>query len=119
MDEQKILGISLILSTIGLFILIFVSVAQEPSDISSITPDEIGSRVYLKGQITGLRTSQEGHRFFYLSDGENQIKVAIFKGVGDVTGCIKEGGRVNIRAAVDEYRGELEIIPSKTSDITC
>jgi DNA/RNA endonuclease YhcR with UshA esterase domain len=119
MEEGKILALSFAISTLGLILLLIVSAAQDPMPISSITPDDIGSRVYLSGEVSGLRTSQEGHLFFHLSDKEGTIKVATFNEVAKELPCIENGKLIEMRGVIDDYRGEIEIIPSKAEDIRC
>ncbi|MFQ5800409.1 MAG: exodeoxyribonuclease VII large subunit, partial [Candidatus Hydrothermarchaeales archaeon] len=92
---------------------------QEPVPISSITPENIGSRVYVKGEVSGLRTSPQGHMFFMLSDDAGGIKVVVFKDVAKELGCIEEGRSIELRGVVDEYHGEIEVIPAKAADVRC
>jgi hypothetical protein len=66
MDYGRILSIAFAISTIGLILLLSRSFTQEPTPLSSITHDNIGSRVYVKGQVGGLRPSPDGHLFFLM-----------------------------------------------------
>lgn len=113
------LGLSFALSTIGLVLLFMVSEAQGPVPISSLTPDDMGSGVYVKGTVHGLRRSADGHLFFVLEDGEGRINVAIFKGVAHDVSCVEEGREIALRGVVDEYRGELEVVPRRAGDVEC
>ena len=120
MEEGRLLALSLAVSTIGLLLLVFLTIFQEPTPLSSITPEDIGSRVYVKGVAKGLRSSPEGHVFFTLTDdADGAVKIAVFKDVAKAVSCIEENRAVEIRGGVEEYRGEIEIIPSKAVDIKC
>ncbi len=119
MDEPKLLALSLAISTIGLFMLLFVSATQEPMPISAITPDDIGSRAYVKGTVSELRTSPDGHLFFVLSDTQGSIKAVAFADVAKDLPCVENSRVIEIRGLVDEYRGEIEIIPSRAEDVKC
>jgi DNA/RNA endonuclease YhcR with UshA esterase domain len=119
MDEPKLLAISLAISTIGLILLLFVSATQQPMPISAITPDDIGSKAFVKGAVSELRMSPDGHLFFVLSDGEGSIKAVAFADVAKDLPCVENGRVIEMRGFVDEYRGEIEIIPSKAEDVKC
>lgn len=120
MEEARLLALSLAVSTIGLLLLIFISAFQEPTPLSSITPEDIGSRVYVKGVVKELRQSPEGHLFFTLTDeADGAVKVAVFRDVAKDVSCIGENRALELRGGVEEYRGEIEIISSKAADIKC
>lgn len=119
MEEGRILALSLAVSTIGLLLLVFLAATQEPASISSITPEDIGSRVYVKGEVSGLRTSTQGHMFFMLSDDGEGVKVVAFNDVAKELGCVEEGRNIELRGVVDEYHGEIEVIPAKAADVKC
>ncbi len=119
MDEGKIIAISLAVSTVGLLMLIYLSAANEPTPISAITPDDIGSWVVVRGKIVEMRPSVEGHVFFTLTDGRGRIRVAAFKEVAQDLRCLEEGRNIELKGLIEEYRGEIEIIPSRAADVKC
>jgi DNA/RNA endonuclease YhcR with UshA esterase domain len=119
MDYGRILSIAFAISTIGLILLLSRSFTQEPTLLSSITHDNIGSRVYVKGQVGGLRPSPDGHLFFQLNDEMGTIKVVVFSDVTKKLPCILEGKNIEMRATVQDYRGEIELIPSKATYVKC
>ncbi len=119
MEDGRILAISLGVSTLGLIMLFLLSATQGPVPISSITPEDMGSRVFVKGHVEDYESSGEGHMFFYLKDNGSRIRVAIFKEVAGEINCGAEGEEMELWGVVDEYRGELEIIPSKSVDVRC
>ncbi len=118
MEEGRVLAVSLAVSTAGLILLIFLVLTKPPLPISAITPEDIGSRVHVTGTAKDLYRNPDGHVFFTLS-GEADIKVVVFKDLAAKNGCLSPGKRIILRGAVEEYMGELEVIPSKTADIRC
>ena len=119
MDDSRLLIVSLLISTIGLIILIFVSAAQGPMPISEITPENIGSNVVVEGVVSETFTSPERHLFFQLADATNAIKIVAFSDVAGGLTCVEDGAQIRVRGMVDEYRSELEIIVSKAADVKC
>jgi DNA/RNA endonuclease YhcR with UshA esterase domain len=119
MKEGQILGLSLAVSTMGLVLLFFLSGIQDPVPVSYISPDDIGSRVYVKGEVSNVVASAEGHVFLTLQDDSGSVKVAIFKSVTKNVYCLDDGRSVALRGTVDEFRGEIEIVPAKARDIEC
>ncbi len=119
MDDNRLLIVSLLVSTIGLITLIFVSASQGPMPISKITPEHIGSTVIVEGVASESFTTPEGHLFFQLADDSKSIKIVAFSDVARDLACVEDGAHIRVRGMVDEYRSELEIIVSKAADVKC
>lgn len=119
MDDSRLLIVALLASTIGLFILIFVSAAQGPMPISEIAPENIGSKVVVEGSVSETFTTPDGHLFFQLADSTKSIKIVAFSDVAEGLACVEDGVQTQVRGMVDEYRSGLEIIVSKAADVKC
>jgi DNA/RNA endonuclease YhcR with UshA esterase domain len=87
--------------------------------ISAITPDEIGSRVYVKGEVSDLRETLDGHLIFKLNDDIGSITIFAFEDLAKDLSCVENGRAIEVRGTVDEYRDVIEIIPLKATDVTC
>lgn len=118
MEDGRVLAVSLGVSTAGLILLILMVLTKPPLPISTITPEDIGSRVHVTGTIKDLYRNPDGHVFFILS-GEEDIKVVVFKDLAAKNDCFYSGKKIILRGSVEEYMGELEVIPSKAADIQC
>ncbi len=119
MEDNRLLLVSLLVSTIGLFMLVFISAAQGPMPISEIVPENIGSKVLVEGVASETFTTPEGHLFFQLADGSKSIKIVAFSDVAGGLACVEDGANIRVKGIVDEYRSELEIIVSNTADVQC
>ena len=124
MKDQGILKISFIVSTFGLLLLFYVSAHLVPPlmKISDIEYDNTGSRVTIKGEITSFKFHDKGHIFLKVSDGTGEISVVLFKDLAEKLddGRIKnieKGNTIEITGTVEEYQGNLEIIPKAVKDI--
>lgn len=119
MEDPKLLTLAFIISTIGLFLIVIFSQSQAPVRISGIGPDHIGRTALLKGVISDVKESREGHLFFVLSDGNSNLKAVAFQDVSLDRSCIVEGKTVLVKGMIDEYKDELEIIIRRAADLQC
>ena len=82
-------------------------------DIDSMV---IGSNVNVTGNAKDVYKHRDGHVFFTLDDGTGQIKVVIWKDVAkqlEISGSmIRKNKTINIEGRIEEYKGELELIPT-------
>ena len=77
------------------------------------------------GYVAFKSVHPEGHIFLTLTDdNQNKISVPLFAGfVSELrkdhfnTNRLQKGTRLQVSGLVDEYKGQLQIIPRKTSDI--
>jgi len=68
-----------------------------------------------------LRRHEDGHVFLRINDGTGEVKVAIFRNVaaGVDRRCLVRGARVTVVGRVEEYRGELEVVPREGEEVRC
>lgn len=111
---------------LGLSLIYAASVLAEATvaNIGEITPEYVGRYVAIVGSITSAQTSN-GHIFLKVRDSTGEISIVIFSDLADVLGKsnvdikdFKKGRSIKVSGTVEEYKGELEIIPRKPSDIT-
>jgi DNA/RNA endonuclease YhcR with UshA esterase domain len=120
------LKLSLLVSTVGLGMLFYVSITYEESveSISQLDYDSVGNRVAITGEILSKSTHKEGHIFLKVGDSSGWIRVALFDSYVERLSegqldCLRVGGSLWIRGRVEEYRGSLEIVPRQKEDLRC
>lgn len=125
MDDSNLLRISILVSTLGLVLLFFVSIHSQPSlvEVAGLTYDDVGSKVVVKGEVMS-KSVKDGHIFIKISDGTGKILIAIFQNAAEKIseeklGCIQVESIVEVAGEVNEYRGSLEIVPRDESAISC
>ncbi len=125
-SKKHLLLVSAFSSVIGLLFIYFASVNTKPVEIqiSDLSFDFVGKIATVSGSIIHKKTHPAGHIFLTLSDGENKIQVPIFSGVArslDGNDLTEEMLRyktfLTVTGTVDEYNGELQIVPRKAGDI--
>jgi DNA/RNA endonuclease YhcR with UshA esterase domain len=125
--KKKILLIACtLISLFGLALVYFSALAISPSEtkISKIDSSLNGKLVSTTGKISYVRTHSAGHVFLTLTDGDSRIEVPVFSSLMNqlkVNGItqydFKKGKTVRITGIVSEYKGQLQIVPRKASDI--
>ena len=124
--KNRLLLASALSSAVGLLLIYFASTNTKPVEIqiSDLSFDYVGRVATISGTIITKKESQAGHIFLTLSDGKNKIQVPIFSAVAknlegnDITKqMLGYKTFVTITGTVDEYNGELQIVPRKASDI--
>jgi len=126
MQKNFLTLISFLTSVVGLILIYIAAINIKPVEIkiSQINSDLIGRSVSTKGTITQKKLHSEGHLFLMISDGESDIQVPIFSSL--MNDLKKENitesdfiidGMISLSGLVDEYGGQLQILPRKTSDI--
>ncbi len=121
--ENKFSQLFFSLSVIGL-LLIYVSAGKTDPKISEIR-DMDSSMVGSYAQITGYVESAKFTNSTIsvkLSDGYTFIDVMIFSDLKKALGSDAEnifvtGSVISVRGVVDEYKGVIQIIPNRVSDI--
>ncbi len=125
-SRKHLLLVSAISSVTGLLFIYFASVNTNPIEIqiSDLSFDYVGKIATVSGSIAYKKTHPAGHIFLTLSDGENKIQVPIFSGVArtleenDLTEkMLRYKTFITVTGTVDEYNGELQIVPRKAGDI--
>jgi len=126
MKDSDLVKVSFIVSTVGLVMLFFVSAHSKPSlvKISEIDYDSVGSRAVVEGEILSKRVHEDGHIFLKVSDSTGKISVVIFNNVArkldeEKMDCISAGSYIQAAGEIEEYRGNLEIVPKSEGDVMC
>jgi len=124
--KDPVLFLSLTCSLIGLILIYFAAINIQPKEmsISEITPELIGRTVTTRGTIIYKKVHPEGHVFLTLSDNKTKIQVPLFVGYMNslkernlTERDFKVGEKLIVSGLVDEYKGSLQIIPRKLSDV--
>ncbi len=126
LDDAGLYKISLGISTIGLILLYLISSTFQVDivSISEIDYDMVGSIVSIEGKVVSKRVHEDGHIFFKVEEGTNRISAVVFssevkKLEPEVLKCLEEGNSITVTGRVEEYRGTLEVIPTKGDGLRC
>ena len=116
---KKILIGSIVTAVIGAFLLFYVAKISEPNFIplNEIDSTYVGRTVSTSGRITSI-TYSKGNIFLTIYDKNSTISVPIFSNVAkhlDVP--LRKGQRIIVSGLVNEYRGKIQVVPRKASDI--
>lgn len=125
MKEKKLALICLFTSLLGLILIYIASINLKPTEIeiSQINPELIGKTVKTTGVIVYKRSSKDGHLFLTISDNETKIQVPLFysflSSLSERLDLeeLKAGRKISITGLVDEYMGNLQIVPRKPEDL--
>jgi DNA/RNA endonuclease YhcR with UshA esterase domain len=125
MREERLTLICLLTSLLGLILIYFAAISLKPieTNVSQINPSLLGKTVKTTGVIVDRRSSKEGHIFLTISDNKSQIQVPLFsnfiKSLSEKLDLnqLKVGRKISVAGTVDEYMGDLQIIPRKPEDI--
>lgn len=126
LHQKTLIAICFACSIAGL-ILIYIAAANiEPTiiPIKKITSEYIGKSVTTKGYIAYKNSHLAGHLFLTIADGDAKIQVPLFSGYmksleqdGLDAYSFQKGNTISVTGLVDEYKGDLQIIPRKPNDI--
>jgi len=126
MQKNFLTLICFLTSVVGLILIYIAAINLKPIEIkiSQITPEFIGRSVSIQGIITQKNIHSEGHVFLMISDDESDIQVPIFSSLMNdlkkeniTESDFKINEAISVTGLIDEYRGQLQILPRKTSDI--
>ncbi len=126
MEEKFILLACSFCSLTGLILTYFAAKNIEPVEIeiSQINHELIGRVVSTRGKIVYKKLHPAGHLFLSLEEKNSKIQVPIFSSLMNKMGenGIEEedffiGRILEVRGVVDEYQGQLQIIPRKVEDL--
>jgi len=126
MEEKFILIACFLCSISGLTLIYFSSKALSPEKVSipEINFEMVGRVVTTEGKIVNVRFHEAGHMFLTLQDGKTRIQIPIFSNLreklenfGLSREDFREGRRIEVTGLVEEYDGQLQIVPRKLSDI--
>ena len=126
MKKNFLVLISFLTSVIGLILIYIAAINIQPVEIkiSQINSDLIGRSVSTQGTITQKTLHPDGHMFLLISDDVYDIQVPIFSSLMNdlkkkniTESNFKINETIFVTGLIDEYRGQLQILPRKTSDI--
>jgi DNA/RNA endonuclease YhcR with UshA esterase domain len=118
--------ICFITSAVGLVLIYVAAINLEPKQIElkEINPELVGRSVSTTGKIVYRKTHDAGHLFLTISDDDTKIAVPLFAGylntlkeVGLTENDFYEGTEILVSGLVDEYQGQLQIIPRRVNDV--
>lgn len=123
--SKNMLAISAASSVLGL-ILIYLSalgIESTKMEISEITFDHVGMSVRISGKVAYANQHPAGHVFLTVTDGNSVIQVPLFSAVAneiknsELQTMPEKGSLITVTGTVGEYKGSLQIIPRKSSDL--
>lgn len=113
--------LSLLCSLTGLAALYIAAANVRPAvtAIASLNNDFIGAKVMISGRLVDLYEHIDGHLFLKLRDDSGGvISVPVFSRVrSQLEEPVELLDFVQVTGEVKEYKGELEVIPDKASDL--
>ena len=120
MRERSLRKVAIVCFLAGMVMLFIVSknleLESEPTDIGSITIDDLNRVVRVCGRVTEKFVSG-GHVFLKVRDDTGGIETAVFnntaenlKRYGVDVYDILEGDELCVRGEVDEWKREIEIV---------
>lgn len=91
----------------------------EEASVGALTAADVGRLVVLRGRLTAAAPLSGGTGMRYtLDDGSGQIVLLVWSDVGaEAPAGLAEGSEVRVTGLIEEYRGTLEIVPRRGSDI--
>jgi DNA/RNA endonuclease YhcR with UshA esterase domain len=87
--------------------------------IGSLTFEDVGTTILVAGGVTRAEPFSSGFRM-WVGDGSGELVVLLWDGIHE---CVAQaddlvpGARVRLTGVVQEYRGELELIPRLPHDV--
>lgn len=101
--------------------IVILEAAPPPVEVSvgALTSLDVGRLVVLRGRLTASAPLSGGTGMRYtLDDGSGQIVLLVWSDVGkEAPAGLAEGSEVRVTGVIEEYRGTLEIVPRRGSDI--
>jgi len=126
MAKNILVLISLLTSVIGLVLIYIAAINLQPTriELKDINSELVGRSVSTTGEIVYRREHDAGHLFLTISDDDTKIAVPLFAGylsdlkeVGLTEDAFQEGIKISVSGLVDEYQGQLQIIPRRKDDV--
>jgi len=106
------------LAITGILLTFYIVRNSEISEIpiEKIDSSYLGKTVTVSGKVVSVN-SNKGHIFLTLCD-KKCLDAAIFSNIAKfLTQYPKKGDRLIITGVIDEYKGNLQIVPRKASDV--
>ena len=125
LSRNKLILLSAVASVLGVGIIYLVGVFSQPTEtnLEDISSDLVGKTVSTTGYIMYKSITPTGHIFLTISQNKAKIEVPLFSNFvqkmrdeGKSTN-FKVGQKIFVEGVVDEYKGQLQIVPRKTSDV--
>ena len=126
LKSNSLILIFLFCSILGLILIYIAAINLQPTQIElkDITPELVGRSVFTTGKIAYRRTHDAGHLFLTISDDDTKIAIPLFAGymsnlkeVGITEDDFQVGTEISVSGLVDEYQGQLQIIPRRVNDV--
>jgi len=124
--KNHLVIVCLICSLAGLALIYIADINLQPVQvkIGEINFEMIGKKVTTTGYIIYKRTHPEGHIFLTVGYGKDKIEVPLFNGFvsglkenGLSEGDFQKGRKIVVEGLVDEYKGQLQIVPRRPEDV--
>lgn len=126
MKRDFLILICFLTSVVGLILIYIAAINLEPKriELKDVTPELVGRSVLTSGKIVYKKTHAAGHLFLTISDEDTKIQVPLFAGfmntlkeVDLTENDFEIGLKISVSGLVDEYQGQLQIIPRRDDDI--
>lgn len=106
-SDSTLIKISLVVSAVGIMMLFVLSELMQPKyiPIQNITESLYGERIMFNGSISSL-TLKNGNLYARISNGENYIKIVMFKTFPNLTA----GQGITVIGRVSIFDGDTEVI---------
>jgi len=121
MNEKTLTKISVVGSVLSIILLYFITLNINPEGmaIGNLDRSLIGRSVSITGKITSLYVNN-GNIFMNVADESGEIKAVLWKDTlemvranGIDSDAFEIGKKINMTGEIQEYKGELEIVPVK------
>ena len=116
---KKILIVSIAIAIFGICLLFYLARTSKPSfvPLNEIGSTYIGKTISTSGRIAFVNYNK-GNIFLTIYDKNSSINVPIFSNIAKYLNFnLKKGQKIVVSGMIDEYKGKLQIIPRKASDI--
>lgn len=107
-----------LITLVGIILLYYIVLKTELEEvpIERIDNSYLGKTIKVTGKVTSVKYSG-GHIFLTIYN-KSYINVAIFSNVANfLNESIKKGQRITVVGVLNEYKGRLQVVPRKASDI--
>lgn len=88
--------------------------------IGELTAERVGETVTVEGEVVGVKSFSGGFKFT-LDDGTGQVVLvtwlSAYDGLADPAG-LNLGAQVQATGEMDEYEGQLQVVPASGTDVT-
>jgi len=116
---RKILIVSGAIAIFGICLLFYLAKTSKPGfvPLNEIDSTYIGKTISTSGRIAFVNYNK-GNIFLIIYDKNSSLSVPIFSNVAKYLNVnLKKGQKIVVSGMIDEYKGKLQIIPRKASDI--